>query len=267
MILTTKCNAHCFFCHNEGIDKKNVELDLNHFEKEVQPCFFSQFSDLAITGGEPLFHSKFDKFLDIVNKYEINKFHINTNGILLQKKFDILIKKVKELHVSILSSDDKVMSGILGIIYNIDEIKKTLIDLKNNGIRIIINRLIIDGLNDSIKELNNFIEEFSSFGFEIRFFTDYYNTFYQNKRVSKDLISKLEHYNYSNRKISNREVELFKGDISLLLISPCTPEKLKPPDYATAAYFFTPDFYLKRMTSRKKIPWKSCYNYKLPALP
>ena len=97
--ITNYCNLSCSFCSKDTREKREMTID--------------EFRDVAIkikdyieniylhVKGEPLLHSHIDEILNVCDENNLNV-KITTNGTLLSKKKDILLKHgIKQINVSL----------------------------------------------------------------------------------------------------------------------------------------------------------------------
>lgn len=112
LYLTENCNLKCNYCY-EGNDKRSKTLNNQDLEKAisfiVQNNPQNENINLTFLGGEPLLNKDAIYLcMDIINhkwsqSKELFKFHITTNGILLDKE---IIKLFKENNVDVSISID-----------------------------------------------------------------------------------------------------------------------------------------------------------------
>lgn len=92
ILLTNKCNLDCSYCFaRESISNIQDEISIENFNKAIDFIKKDGTDEIGLIGGEPLLHSKFTEIIKILkNDNAINKVMIYTNGIELNKYFDIL---------------------------------------------------------------------------------------------------------------------------------------------------------------------------------
>jgi GTP 3',8-cyclase len=58
--ITEKCNYHCFFCHEEGMDMqtRRQQADDQHLFQVLDQLAAADYQDFTFTGGEPLLNAK-----------------------------------------------------------------------------------------------------------------------------------------------------------------------------------------------------------------
>ena len=117
--ITQACNLRCPTCYADaqGHDFMSIET-----ARERLDTFFKQqgtLDMLMISGGEPTIHPRFDEILDLALSYPINRILINTNGIRLTQKPE-LVQKISahrnrvELYVSFASFRPEVHHRLYG---------------------------------------------------------------------------------------------------------------------------------------------------------
>ena len=102
--ITNKCNLNCSFCSKDTLPKK--EMGIDEF-KIVINKIKAYTNDIYLhVKGEPLLHSHLDEILSICDKNKINV-RITTNGTLLSKKKDILLRhQIKQINISLHSENN-----------------------------------------------------------------------------------------------------------------------------------------------------------------
>ena len=103
--ITNACNLNCSFCSKDNISKR--EMSPEEFNLVINKIKDYTDSIYLHVKGEPLLHSHFDEILDICDKHNI-KVRITTNGTLLDKQKDVLLKhKINQINVSLHSENNK----------------------------------------------------------------------------------------------------------------------------------------------------------------
>jgi organic radical activating enzyme len=117
------CNSNCFFCVAEKGNREISNFDkLQHVIKELVDNEVA--SKVVLTGGEPLLHPQFTRFLDILDTYDIMYYSLNTNGTLLPTFIDeIKRSKLKHINISIHHYNDKLNKLIMGNCLTFEDIK------------------------------------------------------------------------------------------------------------------------------------------------
>ncbi|VVB87188.1 Coenzyme PQQ synthesis protein E [uncultured archaeon] len=97
--ITDKCNLACRHCYFGN--KENSEMDNEIFENTVSQFEAMGGLKIMISGGEPLLHSGFWEFMEILPSYEL-RVVVLSNGTLIDKKAARKLSRyVHEVQVSI----------------------------------------------------------------------------------------------------------------------------------------------------------------------
>jgi len=110
LIVTSKCNASCKFCHKEGriLDKEGDIFAV--FDRLLE----LGMTDLQVTGGEPTLHPDFGEFSRRVGLSNLRSSCITTNGLLLAQHREALLK-YGNVRVSLHSAIPEERSEIFGV--------------------------------------------------------------------------------------------------------------------------------------------------------
>ena len=121
--ITNICNLNCSFCSKSFLPKK--EMSPSEFKIVLDKIKNYTESIYLHVKGEPLLHSKFDEILSICDEEKI-KVSITTNGTLLEKRKDILLKHhIKQINVS-LHSENKMPNYFESVFNTCDELSKKM---------------------------------------------------------------------------------------------------------------------------------------------
>ncbi len=102
--ITNYCNLNCSFCSKDKRAKKEMTID----EFKIVISKIKNYTDNIYlhVKGEPLLHSHLDEILGICDENKMNV-RITTNGTLLEKRKDILLKHhIKQINVSLHSENN-----------------------------------------------------------------------------------------------------------------------------------------------------------------
>lgn len=148
--ITNNCNLSCSFCSKDLRSKKDMSVE--EFKDVISKVKDYTDSIYLHVKGEPLLHSKLDEILGICDDNKM-KVRLTTNGTLLLKKRDILLKhKIKQINVSLHCENNypnyfkdvfntcDILSNNMTIIYRIwtlssldlDELSTKIVDKINN---------------------------------------------------------------------------------------------------------------------------------------
>lgn len=117
--ITNYCNLACSFCSKDNRAKK--EMTVSEFKEIINKIRDYTDNIYLHVKGEPLLHSHLDEILSVCDDSKINV-RITTNGTLLKKNKDILLKhKIKQLNVS-LHSENKMDNYFEDVFNTCDEL-------------------------------------------------------------------------------------------------------------------------------------------------
>lgn len=105
--ITTRCNFACPHCLRRIFDKNKSsieDLSVEVFEKILKKAGKFGFSSISFTGGEPILHPQFSKFLDSCGKYDYN-FTIVSNGSFFEEYWSCIKNHLSRLSFISLSLD------------------------------------------------------------------------------------------------------------------------------------------------------------------
>ena len=111
--ITNKCNLNCSFCSKNN--RKIKEVSVEEFEYIVKKI--DKYTDYLYlhVKGEPLLHKNLDGILNVARKYK-KRVNITTNGSLLEKNMDVILKLF--LHHLLQSlPHDKLRKVLLTLLY------------------------------------------------------------------------------------------------------------------------------------------------------
>ncbi len=101
--ITNKCNLNCSFCSIDTIKKRAISVD--EFRLVINKIKDYTDNIYLHVKGEPLLHPNLDDILSLCDN--VIKVSITTNGTLLAKKCDILLKhQIKQINVSLHSENN-----------------------------------------------------------------------------------------------------------------------------------------------------------------
>jgi molybdenum cofactor biosynthesis enzyme MoaA/dTDP-glucose pyrophosphorylase len=154
--VTDNCNMDCVYCppYGENLCQSKNEYDIEAVKILIQLAKQNHFKTLRLTGGEPLL--KPERLQTLLDECD-NKFGrlvLNTNGVLLNKYFDLLEKHKDNivLKISLDSIDPDEYKNLtkkddFNVVFNNI---KTAVSL---GFRVEINTVLVNQKLDNIKQL------------------------------------------------------------------------------------------------------------------
>lgn len=166
---TYKCNLNCYMCGQ----RKNNDLDMTQeidFNKLKKIILDAQKHDLRlgvyIWGGEPFLYSRIDELIEFLDSQKIF-ITINTNGVLLNKHLEVLLKckNFVRLIISIDGSEDihDKIRGKKGTYKRLTENIKNIVGLRKNRI-IVSTNTVVTTLN--YNKLSEIIDQIALLGID-----------------------------------------------------------------------------------------------------
>ncbi len=176
VLLTSKCNFKCFFCHNEGLSPNST----NDTKVDVSSIIdFVKYGvrDLTLSGGEPLLvFKKIVNILDALVK-EIDsptlkelEITIVTNGRLLSKdKINLLADyKIKfsgiRLNVSIHSPDPEIYDSVTRTVNQHTTVIRNIQMAIKSNLEVRLNYVLLRDFNSNSESIEEIIEYSSLIG-------------------------------------------------------------------------------------------------------
>ena len=96
IMMTDVCNLNCPYCFaNEFVNKDKNEITEEIFDEAVDFIVGDgTHTSVGLIGGEPTVHSKFDRLLrKLIKDERVNSIMVYTNGIAIDKYWDIITHK------------------------------------------------------------------------------------------------------------------------------------------------------------------------------
>jgi len=113
--VTTRCNLHCFYCHNEGQERTKREMEAREIERILGIASSLGIKQVKFTGGEPLLRHDIVEIVKAGRKY-MEDVSMTTNGTLLAGKVAELKEAgLNRINISMDSADRKRYEEITGV--------------------------------------------------------------------------------------------------------------------------------------------------------
>ena len=236
--ITEKCNYHCFFCHEEGMemDVKRESKDLSDIFGVIKQIAELGYDDFTFTGGEPLLNWRaLSSCLDYMEEIDyLPEVTIVTNGERINPKVIERLKRYPSKVRFNLSLHSLLDDEYLRIVHRekkpgfgaddlLDKIKQKIALIEQANIPFKLNIVLLKGVNTSKRSLEAILEYAAEHGaISVKFLElliteglkDFYSYFYTLNAVRDSLDDDLtllwqnqkkDVYQYKN---SGLEVEL-----------------------------------------------------------
>lgn len=203
------CNCGCIYCCNGIVPKSKISSVKRKSEyydllptiiKLCKEGYVGEHTKIHTIGGEPAVLDEFDEIMRWLRKYSKEKISFLTSGIdFSQTIYDFL----KEGNASVCVSLDCGTPSLFFKIKRVDAFDKVLDNLKKyvsanlqDENSVILKYILINGLNDSVEEIDNFLNIARNLGIKQVFLDINHNVFSYNKgkKIPKHWYELFEHY-------------------------------------------------------------------------
>lgn len=176
--LTDYCNLNCFFCSNEGMSylKKNTtHVNFRNLKYLLKILKEKGLVGVSFTGGEPSLYPSVQDVLDYVNELGYERVYFHTNGTSLTKPLiDNQLSRIAKVAVSIHTVNfdtwQKITRGSKDQFLNIMKNIKSLRKYSENGNLLVEIKIVpLKNINDSKKEIGNFLDFCAKNKFKFKF--------------------------------------------------------------------------------------------------
>lgn len=151
--LTSKCNERCVHCY---IPHKNKTTDINEslMLNTLKQCKELGVLTVIFSGGEPMLHPQFCKFLKYAKDLDINVTVLSNLTLLTDDIIEALkYRHIACVNVSLYSMDPAVHDSITTIQGSFEKTKNNILRLIENNIAVQINCPVIKQNKDSFYEV------------------------------------------------------------------------------------------------------------------
>lgn len=167
--LTDKCNLRCHYCmplDQTFMDEKSY-LSSDEIVEVITELQSMGLEEVRLTGGEPLMRKSFPEIAKRLGNLRLKKLALTTNGIYLDKYFDVLKEaRIFHLNISLDSLNEKTFKQIThgNHLHRVMSNIKTAVSL---GFVVKINAVMMRGINDH--EVMDFVRFSEKESVEVRF--------------------------------------------------------------------------------------------------
>ena len=156
-----KCNSRCIYCYIPDMQNKPHKPILSSIKNLIDKNYFKDIGEITFQGGEPTIMEEFE---DLINLFlQTNtKIRIHSSGILYSKAVE---NGLKDGRISIVISSDSGTKETYEKIKKVPCFDKVCENLKkyasclteNNKNAVKAKYIIVPGYNDSIEEIDNWL--------------------------------------------------------------------------------------------------------------
>jgi molybdenum cofactor biosynthesis enzyme MoaA len=177
--VTDICDSKCSFCIEKFTYNKPDELDASAYAYRLEESIVALqeqqiFPSVTITGGEPCIDiKKLEKVFDVLERNNVTKFNINTNGKLLLQRpeyIDLFKGRLPYLNISMHHWDSKKSNEIMGGCRNlgVEDIGSILEKFGGgqygNTPRVRLQCVLLDGYVQDIASMQEYLDRTRSVG-------------------------------------------------------------------------------------------------------
>lgn len=203
MILSTagnSCNFKCDFCQNYSISQQQIRTQQLSPDDLVEYAIRENSEGIAYTYTEPLVWYEFVlEASQIAHSKQISNVFVS-NGYINPKPFKELLPFIDAMNIDLKSIRDDFYKNICE--GSLKPVQKTIETAYANGVLIELTNLIIPGLNDSKKDLQDLVSYIASISSDIPLhFSAYYPTYKRNNPRTTDNKLK-EAFNIAKNKLN-----------------------------------------------------------------
>lgn len=167
--LTDKCNLRCHYCMpvNQTFMDESKYLTVNEIAEIIGELVGLGLEEVRLTGGEPLMRKSFNEIVERLGSLNLKKLALTTNGIFLDKSFDVLkANRVFHLNISLDSLNEQNFKKITFGNY-LNRVVSNIKLAHKAGFIVRLNAVMMKGVNDH--EILDFIKFSEETGVEVRF--------------------------------------------------------------------------------------------------
>jgi GTP 3',8-cyclase len=131
IIVTSKCNLNCFYCHNEGQAKDDDYLELEMLDVVARSLKLARIraNEVTVSGGEPLLHGQLAEIVAIASTFS-NEVTMVSNALLVddQRLSPLVDAGLRKLRVgvdSLSATKPRPSKGYLEQPFNLRDVLQT----------------------------------------------------------------------------------------------------------------------------------------------
>ncbi|MEM1639138.1 MAG: GTP 3',8-cyclase MoaA [Desulfurococcaceae archaeon] len=159
VLVTSKCNYKCIFCHGEGLFYTPLDaFNADDYEFIAKTASKIGIKYYKLTGGEPLVREDISSIVENIKPYALEVSLVTNGSLLLEKAKELAEAGLDRLNVSLHSLSEKTYEYITGgskllnkVILGIDEAIKY-------GLKVKLNFLVMKSNISEFKKIVEFAE-------------------------------------------------------------------------------------------------------------
>lgn len=205
----TNCNCNCSYCYYANNKYLFKEIKSYNFLKILEELkknnLFKPYGEINIAGGEPTVLKELDSIINFCLKNEVRNITVNSNCIKYNKTIAKALSRDKLLFTVSLDCSEKEMYKKIKRIDAFDRViknlKKYIKAQGENKHNVRVKYIIIPGINDSISQVEKWIDLCYTIGVKQIILDLETNYYYKNKdKIPKHIYEIIE---YTKKKANN----------------------------------------------------------------
>ena len=167
-----KCNSKCIYCYLENHKNKYEDMIPYNVVPVIQDLIDKKLlrsgGEISFGGGEPTIYPEFDDLINLFTKSGITNMRVHSSGIRFSPA---IANALKERALNVVISIDSSSRAIYKKIKRVDCYDKVTENIKKyaqanpEGYSYVVSKyIIIPHVNDTIVEIENWIQQTRSFG-------------------------------------------------------------------------------------------------------
>lgn len=181
LVLNTRCNGNCYFCHHEGNTGQNIDMSWDVINECLEAACELNVSRISLTGGEPTLRNDLSDIILTIKKHlPATQLGITTNGFALCNLPATTLDLLDNINLSMVSFEDATCKK-----YQDVDIEKAFVFLKDFADKTTINIVVVEENKD---ELIPIIKKCFAYGFGVDLMFELYrNDVPLQKKILSDL--------------------------------------------------------------------------------
>jgi cyclic pyranopterin phosphate synthase len=159
VLVTSKCNYKCIFCHSEGVFYTPVDVfDASDYEFIARIASKLGIKYYKLTGGEPLIREDISDIVKSIKPHAVEVSLVTNGSLLLEKAKSLAEAGLDRLNVSLHSLNEETYKYITGGSRLLSRVKLGIDEALKYGLKIKLNYLVMRSNLDEFKKIIEFAE-------------------------------------------------------------------------------------------------------------
>lgn len=216
----TKCNCNCFYCNQNEVIREGSSQELYNYDiHRIAGDLYPDLENIILADGEPSIMPHLDDLCNLADQkgWSIN---FNTSGIKYSQKLaETLARNPKSNLCVALDSGTKETYEKIKRVKTFDKVVENLHKYHEAGVRIFLKYILIPGINDNLKDINNFIDIAKSMNTESVTLSQNMSRFEDGVKHAEDPDMTEEMFMYFTYIVARLKEEGFNWDFQIEFVS------------------------------------------------